>query len=144
LGLTVAFKEDTSPNKVSLGVGAYRDDNGKPVVLQCVQKAKSLVPSDMEYCGIDGVPEFVKAAQKLVFGDEPILKNGLVASTQTLSGTGALRVCFAFLNAWLPKESTRTVYVPKPTWANHKAIIAQSGLKSADYRYYKAATNGLD
>ena len=26
--------------KVSLGVGAYRDDNGKPYVLQCVLEAE--------------------------------------------------------------------------------------------------------
>jgi hypothetical protein len=28
LGLTVAYNKDTSPLKVNLGVGAYRDDNG--------------------------------------------------------------------------------------------------------------------
>lgn len=38
LGVTEAFKKDTSPNKMNLGVGAYRDDNGKPFVLECVRK----------------------------------------------------------------------------------------------------------
>ncbi len=60
----------------------------------------------MEYTGIDGVPEFVKAAQDLTFADSPALKSGLVASVQTLSGTGALRVAFAFLASWLPKGET--------------------------------------
>jgi aspartate aminotransferase len=36
LGVNDAFKKDTDPKKVSLGVGAYRDDDGKPVVLNCV------------------------------------------------------------------------------------------------------------
>lgn len=145
LGLTVAYKSDPAPNKVSLGVGAYRDDNGKPVVLECVKQALQKPVVDMEYTGIDGVPEFVKGAQKLVFGaDAAVLKNGLVATTQTLSGTGALRVAFAFLDAWLPKDAVRTVFVPKPTWANHKNIIKQSGLESADYRYYDSKTFGLD
>lgn len=38
LGVTEAFKRDTNPNKMNLGVGAYRDDNGKPYVLNSVQK----------------------------------------------------------------------------------------------------------
>jgi aspartate aminotransferase len=38
LGVTEAFKQDTNPKKVNLGVGAYRDDNGKPYVLPSVLK----------------------------------------------------------------------------------------------------------
>ena len=36
LGLVDAFNKDTDPKKVSLSVGAYRDDNGKPYVLPSV------------------------------------------------------------------------------------------------------------
>lgn len=39
LGVGVAFKKDTSPKKVNLGIGAYRCDNGKPVLLESVRKA---------------------------------------------------------------------------------------------------------
>ncbi|MEQ2215680.1 Aspartate aminotransferase, mitochondrial [Xenoophorus captivus] len=35
LGVTEAFKRDTNPKKMNLGVGAYRDDQGKPFVLSC-------------------------------------------------------------------------------------------------------------
>jgi aspartate aminotransferase len=38
LGVTVAFNKDTHPNKMNLGVGAYRDDDGKPYILNCVRK----------------------------------------------------------------------------------------------------------
>lgn len=38
LGVTEAFKRDTNPKKMNLGVGAYRDDQGKPFVLSCVRK----------------------------------------------------------------------------------------------------------
>lgn len=41
LGITEAFKKDSSPQKINLGVGAYRDDNGKPFVLECVKKVRS-------------------------------------------------------------------------------------------------------
>ena len=37
LGVTEAFKKDSNPNKINLGVGAYRDDNGKPFVLPSVR-----------------------------------------------------------------------------------------------------------
>lgn len=39
-GLMAAFKADTHPKKVDLGVGAYRDDNAKPWVLPVVKKVR--------------------------------------------------------------------------------------------------------
>lgn len=38
LGVTEAYKKDTNPNKINLGVGAYRDDNGKPFLLPSVKQ----------------------------------------------------------------------------------------------------------
>ena len=38
LGVTEAYKKDTNPKKINLGVGAYRDDNGKPYVLPSVKQ----------------------------------------------------------------------------------------------------------
>ena len=43
LGITEAFKKDTNPKKINLGVGAYRDDNGKPYVLPSVKKVMSFL-----------------------------------------------------------------------------------------------------
>ena len=42
LGVTEAWKRDTNPKKMNLGVGAYRDDNGQPYVLPSVQQVKSI------------------------------------------------------------------------------------------------------
>lgn len=42
LGVTEAFKRDTNPKKMNLGVGAYRDDNGKPFILPSVKMVLSL------------------------------------------------------------------------------------------------------
>ena len=38
LSLTIGFKNDKDPNKVNLGVGAFRDNNGKPYVFPVVRK----------------------------------------------------------------------------------------------------------
>ena len=40
LGVTQAFLADKNPKKINLGVGAYRDDNGKPFVLNCVKEVR--------------------------------------------------------------------------------------------------------
>lgn len=37
LGVTEAFKADKDPRKINLGVGAYRDEHGKPYVLPSVK-----------------------------------------------------------------------------------------------------------
>lgn len=43
LGVTEAFKKDKNPKKVLLGVGAYRDDDGKPYTLKSVKEASKKV-----------------------------------------------------------------------------------------------------
>lgn len=40
VGVTEAFKADKDPRKINLGVGAYRDENGKPYVLSSVKKVR--------------------------------------------------------------------------------------------------------
>ena len=40
-GLMAAFRRDEDPNKVDLGIGAYRDDNAKPWVLPVVKKVRA-------------------------------------------------------------------------------------------------------
>lgn len=63
LGVTEAYKRDTNPKKINLGVGAYRDDDGKPYVLPCVRKAEEQLRAknlDKEYLPISGTAEFCK------------------------------------------------------------------------------------
>ena len=52
------YDEDPSPERLDVGIGAYRDGNGKPYVLRVVQKAEKLNlqnPSlNKEYLGIAG------------------------------------------------------------------------------------------
>lgn len=143
LGLSQAFQADPNPAKVNLGVGAYRDDNGKPFVLQCVRAAEAAITAkkmDMEYAGINGVPAFTKASMKLLFG--PDMAAERVVSAQTISGTGSLRVAAEFFSRWYP--GAKTIYMPNPTWANHGAIMKDCRLSTAAYRYYRASDYGFD
>jgi aspartate aminotransferase len=55
IGLNEAYMKDDFPRKVIVGVGAYRDDMGKPYVLPCVREAEKMLMDkglDMEYAGI--------------------------------------------------------------------------------------------
>jgi aspartate aminotransferase len=55
IGLTEEFNADKHPDKVIVGVGAYRDDAGRPYTLPCVREAEDKIFSqhlDMEYSGI--------------------------------------------------------------------------------------------
>ncbi|KAF8460271.1 aminotransferase class I and II [Kalaharituber pfeilii] len=145
-GITEAFKADKFEKKVNLGVGAYRDDQGKPYVLPSVREAEKRVLErglDKEYAGITGVPAFTKAAALLAYGpDSAPLKEDRIAVTQSISGTGALRIGGAFLNRFYPYA--KTIYIPTPSWANHNAVFKDSGLKVEKYRYYNKDTIALD
>ena len=37
LGTALAFQKDTSKDKINLGIGAYRDNDGKPYIFKVVQ-----------------------------------------------------------------------------------------------------------
>ncbi|KAK9385457.1 pyridoxal phosphate-dependent transferase [Lipomyces mesembrius] len=146
LGITEAYKADKFDGKINLGVGAYRDDAGQPYVLPSVQEAELRLLTqllDKEYAGITGVPTFTKLAAQLAYSpSSPALQENRVVITQSISGTGALRIGGEFLARWYPYG--KTVYVPTPTWANHGAVFRDSGLEVKSYRYYDKATISLD
>ncbi|XP_074368494.1 aspartate aminotransferase, cytoplasmic [Apium graveolens] len=146
LGVTVAYSKDQSPNKLNLGVGAYRTQEGKPLVLNVVKRAELMLVDDQsrvkEYLPIVGLADFNKLSAKLIFGaDSPAIQENRVATVQCLSGTGSLRVGGEFLARHYHE---RTVYIPQPTWGNHPKIFTLAGLSVKTYRYYNPETRGLD
>ena len=44
--LSADFRADENPKKMNLGVGAYRDDDGKPWVLPVVSKVEKQIALD--------------------------------------------------------------------------------------------------
>ncbi|CAO2825920.1 unnamed protein product [Amaranthus hypochondriacus] len=146
LGVTVAYNKDPSPVKLNLGVGAYRTEEGKPLVLNVVRRAEQQLINDRsrvkEYLPITGLAEFNKLSAKLMFGaDSPAIKENRVTTVQCLSGTGSLRVGGEFLARHYHE---RTIYIPQPTWGNHPKIFSLAGLSVKTYRYYDPDTRGLN
>ncbi|KAI3422462.1 Aspartate aminotransferase, mitochondrial [Globodera pallida] len=146
LGITEAYKRDNNPKKVNLGVGAYRDDQGKPFVLPSVRQAEQQIIAaqlDKEYAGITGLPDFTSSAITLALGeDSEVLKSKRNATVQAVSGTGALRTGAEFLSKWFPNR--KIIYQPAPTWGNHIPVFKFAGFEIQKYRYYDPNTCGFD
>jgi len=85
LNLTTGFNADKNPSKCNLGVGAYRDDNGKPFVFPVVRKAEKMICDnhalDKEYSPIDGLADFNKGARGCILGwEHPDVDSGRVVT----------------------------------------------------------------
>jgi len=149
LSLTERYRNDPSDLKVNLGVGAYRTDNGSPLVLRCVKRAEQAIFDEQEggsvtkeYAPIEGLPPFNEKACELVFGKNCLaLDQDRVASVQALSGTGALRVAFSFL---YENVNPPAVYIPTPSWGNHAKIVPASGLNVVHYPHFDQSSRMLE
>ncbi|KAK2190321.1 hypothetical protein NP493_84g01013 [Ridgeia piscesae] len=146
LGITEAFKKCDNPNKINLGVGAYRDDNGKPFVLPTVKEAEKKMAAnslDHEYGPISGLGDFTKLSAELAFGTSgDIIKAGRNATVQGISGTGSLKLGAVYLSKF--HTGNKVIYIPTPSWGNHTPIFKTSGLDVKQYRYYDPSNCGLD
>ncbi len=145
LGLTEAFNQDPNPNKVNLGVGIFKDSEGRTPTLKTVLTAqKRFVDAGaaMTYLPILGAPAYGKLVAELVLGrDSELLKAGRTVTAHTPGGTGALRVAADLLASQGPKP---TVWMSTPTWANHGAIFSAAGLATKGYPYFEPKHQGLD
>jgi aromatic-amino-acid transaminase len=145
LGLTEAFVADKRPGKVNLGVGIYYDESGRIPVLRAVKEVEQKLAADSlprGYLPIDGLPAYTQATQKLVFGPEsPLLAAGRVATSQTIGGSGALRVGADMLKKALPNAK---IAISSPSWENHRVVFTAAGFDVVEYAYYDAATHGLN
>ena len=143
--LAKRYAEDTFPEKVDLGIGAYRSDDGKPYLLNVVKEVEKALAAEeipKEYLRIDGMEEFTHGATQLLYGSGAPYDR--IYAMQTLSGTGALRIAAEFLCAFMGKNTP--VYCSDPTWPNHPNIFAHAGFTSVKntYRYFDSATKGVD
>jgi len=144
LGVTEAFLADTHPDKMNVGVGAYRTDEGKPMVLDCVRQAEARIAGSnfMEYLPMGGSVAFNNHSMKLAYGeDASVLADKRVAAVQALSGTGACRLFADFQRRFKPEAH---VFIPVPTWSNHHNIWKDAQVPQHTFRYYDPATKGLD
>lgn len=148
------YKADSSPHKVDLSPGFYRDEQAKPWTLPSVQQVlfdssskricanndqaeRALYedPSrDHEHLPLLGHAQLLSKARDLIFGVPPD-QSASIASIQTIAGTGANH-----LGALLLAQACRpqTVWISDPSWINHTEIwkIVDDGIQRRSYPYF--------
>ena len=159
LSLTTAYHADPKPEeyKINLGVGAYRDGQGRPWVLDSVRQAEQQIAADPrtnhEYVPILGTSKYISLVQRFLFQQEGmpysaklLVDEDRIATGQGISGTGSLKVMAELLAKKVHNgtgTAGRRVFIPNPSWANHAQIFASSGMDVGTYRYYDPQTQGL-
>jgi aspartate aminotransferase len=142
LALVQKFKDDPTPHKIDLGVGVYKNAQGVTPVMRAVKAAEHQLwqqETTKSYVGLTGDPAFSDAVIVMVLG--AAVPRGTVAAAATPGGTGAVRQAFELVK--LANPNVR-VFVSNPTWPNHVSILAYLGIEMVPFRYFDAATCGLD
>jgi len=144
LGLMSLYRADTDSRKVDLGVGVYRDDQGRTPVLSSVRRAEQAVLSRQDtksYVAAAGNAGFNQAMARLVLGEgHPALAADRVRSIQAPGGCGSLRLGAELFRSAQPDM---VIHVSTPTWANHVPLMSGCGLKLERYPYYDPASGGV-
>ncbi|WP_027597993.1 amino acid aminotransferase [Pseudomonas sp. MOIL14HWK12:I2] len=145
LGLNEAYNADARPHKVNLGVGVYYDEQGRIPLLRAVaeaEKQRVAAQAPRGYLPIEGIAAYDQAVQHLLFGAESsLVRDGRAITVQAVGGTGALKIGADFLKRLLPDA---VVAISDPSWENHRALFESAGFPVQSYRYYDAASNGLN
>ena len=144
LGLSAAYREDTNPNKIDLGVGVYKDEQGNTPILSSVAKAQKMLletETSKTYITPQGNQGFIDGMLSLLLGkSSPVLLSDRVAAVQAPGGCGALRILSELL---VRCNDNAKVWVSDPTWANHIPLIGSAGLKIEKYPYFDKATASI-
>ncbi len=136
------FAADERADKLDLGVGVYKDENGKTPVMRAVKEAEKRLLESQEsksYIGLLGDLSYVDAIRDLVLGDT--VEAGRVCGAQQPGGTGAIRQIFELIKS---ANAGATVWISNPSWPNHEAILKYLGMNVGKYRYFDEATCGVD
>jgi aromatic-amino-acid transaminase len=136
------YKADPRTAKVDLGVGVYKDAQGRTPVMRAVKEAERRLLAEQDtkaYVGILGDLGFVQAMAELALGASVPAER--LAGAQTPGGTGAIRQLCELVKRANP---TATVWHSDPTWPNHPAILGYLGIPARTYRYFDPATKGVD
>ena len=144
LGLMAKFRADSNPEKIDLGVGVFRNEQGQTPVLDCVKKAEQLIlqeENSKAYVGPAGNVQFNRLLAELVLGSEhSALAEQRNVVLQTPGGCGALRVAAQLIEKI---DAQARIWVSNPTWANHVPLLGDAGIRIETYPYYDYSLHTL-
>ncbi|MEO1657739.1 MAG: aromatic amino acid transaminase [Pseudomonadota bacterium] len=135
-GIMDAYRADPRPEKMDLGVGMYRDADGRCPVIGAVKDAEvalTLSQSSKGYLPLAGAPAFIDSMLRMVLSDSHSARlEGRVAAVQTPGGTGALFLGGSLVNA---TSNQAAAWVGNPTWPSHAPLLTYTGLRVQQYDY---------
>ena len=135
LALIKLYAADDRADKIDLGVGVYRTDDGATPVFEAIKLAERKLVDTQEskgYLGPEGDIGFVHALMPRIFGRNATM-SGQIEGMQTPGGTGACRLAFALAR----KAGVRRVLMGVPSWPNHAQILADVGLEAVTFDHAK-------
>lgn len=145
LGLSAAFKEDTNTSKIDLGVGVYKDEQGRTPILSSVAKAQTILlekEDSKTYITPQGVQGYIDNMLQMLLGkSSSALLENRVSAVQAPGGTGSLRILADLVKRC---NADATVWVSDPTWANHIPLMKNAGLNLEVYPYFDKATASIN
>ena len=136
LALIRLHNADPRPEKIDLGVGVYRTEEGTTPVFAAVKAAEAQLLAEQDsksYLGPEGDMGFVHALMPHIFGADPTM-GGRISGMQTPGGTGAVRLALALAQ----KAGVRRVHIGVPSWPNHAQILADLGMELAPFDHARA------
>ncbi len=142
LQLIAMFREDKRTDKIDLGVGVYKDPTGLTPVMRAVKAAEKRlweVETTKTYTALAGEPGYNTAMRAMILNG--VVAADRLASISTPGGTGAIRQALELVKMAAPGA---TVWLSAPTWPNHPSIVNFLGIPMAEYRYFDAASGGVD
>ncbi len=138
LSLITEYRNDPRTDKIDLGIGVYRNDEGITPIMKAVSAAEKLLlaqESTKAYQGLTGDELFNEALQNLLLGTTSAL--GRTTTLQTPGASGALRNLADLIAATKPDS---TVWISNPSYINHRPIMLRAGLKVEEYPYLDPKT----
>ncbi|ETD82871.1 aromatic amino acid aminotransferase [Rhodobacter capsulatus YW1] len=141
LALMGQFRADPRTDKIDLGVGVYKDAEGRTPVMRAIKSAEKQLwetETSKTYTALAGEPAFHAAMAEMVLGaGYPAERLSCLA---TVGGTGACRQAFELARLANPGC---TVWVSDPTWPNHLSILAFMKQDTKLYRYFDSAARAV-
>ncbi|MDX3928201.1 MAG: amino acid aminotransferase [Shinella sp.] len=133
LTLIGLYRADGRDDKVDLGVGVYRNEEGATPIFRSVKEAeRRLLDAQLtkSYVGPQGDLVFLDRLWSLTAGDagRPLS----TAALQTPGGSGALRIA----SDLIARMGRRKVWLGLPSWPNHAAIFEAAGLEIATFPFF--------
>ncbi len=142
IALMKLFREDPRDAKVDLGVGVYKDADGRTPVMRAIKAAERRLwetETTKSYVALAGDPAFADAMRRLILSDSVPAER--VAGAATPGGTGAVHMAFELAKM---ASGDVHVWVSTPTWPNHLSILKHLGIPFTQYRYFDQATRSVD